>query len=171
LRSRGLCALIAYAPARVLAGDPRLTLFGLRRQRALPTTHAVHGDCPVDDAGSMAATRMLTFALDGMPSSVNRALVHAMGTEIVAALVGSVACCTTNPCVAIPVAHFATTSPWTLPGLTARFAGAGSGPRGARVTTSRLNPFTMSAEPPQSTVTLARTGFFDAIQSRRAPNC
>jgi hypothetical protein len=38
-----------------------------RGYRALPTTHALHGDMPVADVGSMAATRKLRLAPDVSP--------------------------------------------------------------------------------------------------------
>src|SRR5262249_52538458 len=110
--------------ARVLAGDPRLTLDGVRRQRALPRTQALQGLWCVGEAGSMAATRTLTLAFDGSPSSTNLGCVQAIGAERVAGFAGSVACCTRNPCRAGPLSHFETTSPVTLPGLTVRPTGA-----------------------------------------------
>src|SRR5262249_8021798 len=151
---RGRHGLVARALRRCLQGTRASPFAGSRLQRALPTTHALHGLWPAGDEGSTAATRKLTFAFDGWPPSLNVTLVHEMGCEIVAGLAGSVACCTTNPCLATPLAHFATTSPSPLPGLTARLPGAARAPSKVRLTTSRLNAFTLSAEPPQNTVTV-----------------
>ena len=63
------------------------------------------------DAGSMAATRKLTLAFDVRPSTTSFGLVLGIEGERVAAFVGSVACCTTNPWMAMPLVHVATISP------------------------------------------------------------
>src|SRR5262249_30238538 len=104
--------------ARVLAGDPRLTLrSGHRRHRTVAPTHALHGLCHVGESGSTAATRKYTLDPDGpAPPSVYLGLVQGIVGEYVDASAGLVACCTTNPFRARPLGHAAVACPTAFPG-------------------------------------------------------
>src|SRR5262249_27666551 len=92
LRGAGLHGRSARAPRGCLQGTRALPSWLRRLQRALPTTHAVHGPWPMGDVGSMAAMRTLTFAFEGRPSSTSFGLVQGIDPEIVAGFDGSVAC-------------------------------------------------------------------------------
>src|SRR5262249_25728782 len=134
-------------PARVLAGDGRLTLpSGRRDQRTVAATHALHWVCPVGERGSTAATRKYTLDPDGpAPPGVYLVFVQAMFAEYVDASVALVACCTRNPCRAVPRSHLTMASPTCFPGDPVSPSTTGSALPVVRVITSRLNPFTSSA--------------------------